>query len=137
MATARQIARARAHTAAQFLGDAKITITRINPDDVTYSGGRLVAAPGEVIYSGAASISDAAARDAVTRYVGGQAVQVATWLIRAPIAAQAAQAGDLIHVDDPGDFPIAHQDLWVHGLKGRQVAVLARILATATRPGDV
>lgn len=135
MVTASQIAAARARSD-EFL-TAKITISRSDPDEVTYVDGKIVTAPGTIIYTGRASISDASARDAVTTIIGGEAVQTATWAIRAPIDAQDVQPGDEVVVDDPGDFPLANRHLWVHGLKGRQTAVLARIIVTATRPGSV
>ena len=135
MVTANQLTAARQRSAS-FL-TAKITIRRINPDDVTFVDGHLVTAEGEVIYCGDASIADAGAREQVTKVIGGDAVQEATWLIRAPLTANAVQPGDEIVIDDPGDYPLAHRHLWAHAVKGRQAAVLARIIATATRPGDV
>lgn len=135
MVTANQLAAARQRSAS-FL-TATVTIRRVDPGDVTFVDGHLVTAPGEVIYSGDASIADAGAREQTTKVIGGDAVQEATWLIRAPLTANAVQPGDEITVDDPGDYPLAHRHLWVHAVKGRQAAVLARIIATATRPGDV
>lgn len=135
MVTASQIAAARKRTKAQYLADAKVTVTRIDPGEVTYVDGRLITAPGTITYSGPASIS--AARQPVTMTIGGETVQIEAWLIRAPLDAQSVQPGDKIVVDEAGDLPLAHRDLWVHHIPGRQTAVLARIIATATRPGSV
>lgn len=126
------VARARAGT---FL-TATLTITRLDPDDVTFAGGMLTTANPEIVYSGMASIAELEAHEA-TGLFAAEVVQSSAWLIRAPLSSQTVQPGDQITVDDPGDYPMPLRNVWVHHVRGRQTAVLARIIATATRPGAV
>lgn len=134
MITGRQLTRAR-NTASDFL-TATITIRRVDPDEVTYTDGHLTAGSSATIWQGPASISNVTGRD-TTAVTGGETVQTESWLIRAPLDAQAVEPGDELTVDDPGDFPIPHRHLWIRSVQGRQVGVLARLEATATRPGSV
>lgn len=132
MISASQVAQARA-TSATFLTGA-VTIRRLSgPATFDPNTGTIAPASGDVIYTGPASISDA--RDARTVQWGGQGLQEGQTLIRAPLDAQALP-GDQVTIDNPGDYPAATRTLWVHEVKGRQVAVLTRIIATTTRPGD-
>lgn len=125
-----QLARARA-TAATFC-TAAVTITR--PGAATFDGDQIVPGTGDTIYSGPASISDR--RDTRAAQWGGLVLNAGQWLLRAPLDAQAVKPGDLVHVDDPGDYPGTIRDLWVHDIPGRQVEVLARIIVATTKPGD-
>ena len=131
MPTPAQLAQART-TAAGFC-TAQVTITR--PSDPTFTGGVITPGTATTIYAGCASISDR--RDTHPTDWGGVHLEAGQWLLRAPLDAAQVRPGDLVHVDTPGDYPGGVRDLWVHEIPGRQMTVLARVIVTSTRPGDV
>lgn len=130
MVTARQLAAAQA-TSAQFL-TGRVRIERSDPSATQFVAGKLVDAAATLVWEGPASISDT--KDPTGRIWGTEAVQEATWQVRANLDAQQVRPGDKVTVIDSGDYPAPDRALWVRAVKGRQVAVLARLLVTATRP---